>query len=40
MVVDHAHGLHEGIANGGAYEIKSSFFKVLAHGIRLRGFGG
>ena len=40
MVIHHAYGLHEGVANGRAYEIKSPFFKVLAHGVRTRCFGG
>ena len=39
MVVHHSYRLHEGIANGGAHEIKSPFFQVQAHRIRLRSYG-
>jgi hypothetical protein len=39
MIVDHAHGLHEGVANGAANEFETPPFQVLAHGVRFRGFG-
>ena len=39
MIVNHAHGLHEGVADGGAYEVEASFFEALAHGIGLHCFG-
>ena len=39
MVVDHAHGLHEGIANGGADEFEAPCLQGLAHGFALRWFG-
>ena len=31
MVIDHAHSLHQGVADGGAYKIEAAFFQVLAH---------
>lgn len=36
MVVDHADGLHERIADDGADEGESPFFKVFAHGVGFR----
>ena len=33
VVVDHAAGLHEGIANGRAYEFETGFFEGLTHGV-------
>ena len=40
MVVDHADGLHEGVADGGADEFEAAFFQVLAHRVGLLGRGG
>ena len=37
MVIDHACGLHEGTADGGADEVEAAFFQVFAHRIGLRG---
>jgi hypothetical protein len=39
VVVDHASGLHERIANGWADEPKTAALEVLAHCLRLGGFG-
>jgi hypothetical protein len=36
MVVDHADGLHEGVANRGADELEAVVFQRFAHGMRLR----
>ena len=36
MVIDHAHSLHEGIADGGADEAEAALFERFAHGL---GFG-
>lgn len=33
VVVDHAAGLHEGIANGRAYEFETGLFECLTHGV-------
>ena len=33
MVVYHAYGLHEGVADGGADERESALLQVFAHGI-------
>src|ERR1035438_1446975 len=35
VVVDHAHGLHEGIADGRADEIKTSLLQILPHRVRI-----
>ena len=40
VVVDHAHGLHESVADGGADEPEPPRFQVLRHRVRLgRGRG-
>lgn len=33
VVIDHADGLHEGVADGGADEAEAAFFQVFAHGV-------
>ena len=40
VVVYHAAGLHEGVANGGAYKGEATAFQVLAHGTRGICLGG
>jgi len=40
MIVDHADGLHQGIANGWAHKGKSPFAHVLAHDFGFRAGGG
>src|SRR5690606_30765444 len=40
VVVDHAHGLHEGIADGGAAEAKPCLLEGLAHGLGFGRFSG
>jgi hypothetical protein len=35
VIVDHAHCLHQRVANGRAHELEASFFQMLAHGIGL-----
>ena len=40
VVVDHADGLHEGIADSGADKPEAALFQFLAQGFRIRGFGG
>src|SRR5882762_3420406 len=37
VIVDHARGLHEGVANGRADEAETAFLEVFAEGV---GFGG
>ena len=37
MIVYHANGLHEGVANGCPNELKPSFLQIFAHCFRLRG---
>ena len=32
VVVDHSDGLHEGIANGGSYELEAAFLEFFTHG--------
>lgn len=39
VVVDEAHGLHEGVGGGGADEGPAAFFEVLAEGGGLGGGG-
>ena len=39
VVVDEAHGLHEGVAGGGADEGEAAFAEVLAEGVRGVGVG-
>ena len=39
VVVDHADGLHEGIADRGADKPEAALFQLLAHCFRSRGFG-
>jgi hypothetical protein len=31
MVIDHAYGLHQGVADGGAHKVEAAFFKIFAH---------
>ena len=40
VVVHHADGLHESVADGGAYEAEAALFKVTGHclGLRCRGW--
>jgi len=40
VVVHHARGLHEGVANRGADERESAFLQIFAHGVGLRGARG
>src|SRR5439155_8928320 len=40
MIVDHADGLHEGIANGAADKLEAAFLQILAHGIGFGSFVG
>ena len=40
MIVDHAGGLHVGVANGGPHEAEAPFAQILAHGIGFRRNGG
>ena len=40
VVVDHAGGLHEGVADGGADEAEGAALEVLVDGVRERGAGG
>ena len=40
VVVDHADGLHKGVADGGADEFEAAFLEVFAHGVALRRGGG
>ena len=40
MIIDHGHRLHEGIADGGAYEVEASTLQILTEGIRLGRIGG
>src|SRR5687767_9493819 len=35
MVIDHARGLHECVANGGSHKTKAAFLQITAHGVRL-----
>ena len=37
VVVDHADGLHERVADGGADEAEAAFFQVFAYGVRHLG---
>ena len=39
MVVDHARGLHEGVADGGTHELKAGLLQGLGHGVAFRGLG-
>src|SRR5512143_2760376 len=34
MVIHHAHGLHERIADGGTHELEAALLEVLAHCVR------
>src|SRR5437870_4341524 len=36
VVVDHAGGLHVGVADGGAHELEAAGLEVLAHGVGQR----
>src|SRR3569623_1004072 len=36
MIVDHANGLHEGVADRRADELESEALQILAHGVRFR----
>jgi len=40
VVIDHADGLHQGVADGGSDEFESPFAHIFAHGygFRARGF--
>src|SRR3989304_6406096 len=40
MAGDHARGLHEGVADGGADELEAARLEVLAHRLRLGRLGG
>ena len=40
MVIDHPHGLHEGVANGWPDEFKSALEQIFAHRLRLGRLGG
>src|SRR5215467_1069655 len=40
MIIDHANGLHECVANGWTYKVKAAALQVFAHGDRFLGFGG
>src|SRR5436190_9580341 len=40
VIVDHADGLHEGVADGGADEFEAALEEVFAHRIGLRSFRG
>ena len=40
MVIHHADGLHEGVANRASYKPKVSPLQLFAHGIRLKRAGG
>ena len=35
VVIDHAGGLHKGVADSGADECEAAFFERLAHGVGL-----
>ena len=37
MIVHHPHSLHEGVADGTAYEGKTLFFQAFTHGVALGG---
>ncbi len=37
MVIDHAHGLHEGVADGRADEAEAASFEFLTHGSGFLG---
>ena len=39
MVVDHADGLHECVTDGGATELETALFQVLAHGLAFLCLG-
>lgn len=39
MIVDHADGLHQGVADGRADKVASALFEVFTHSIRLLGIG-
>ena len=39
VVVDHADGLHESVADGGADEAEAAFFQVFAYGVGYLGGG-
>lgn len=39
VVVDETHGLHQGVAGGGAKERPASFLEILAEGDRFRASG-
>jgi hypothetical protein len=40
VIIDHAHRLHEGVADGRSNEIKPTLFQVFAHGVRGRSSRG
>lgn len=40
VIVDHADGLHKGVADGGADEFEAALFHVLAHRVGLLGLRG
>src|SRR6516164_1456165 len=39
VIVDHAHGLHEGVTDGASHELEAPPLQGLAHGIRFRRLG-
>ncbi len=39
MIIDHADGLHEGVADGGANESEALPLQVTGHGLRFRRLG-
>jgi len=39
MVIDHAHGLHEGVVDGRAGEAEASFLEILAYSLRKLRLG-
>ena len=40
VIIHHAHGLHERVANRRTHELKAAPLQVFAQGIALRGFHG
>ena len=40
MIVDHADGLHEGVANGAADKLEAAFLEIFAHGLGFASLVG